>query len=476
MSGTMARLSRRSVLLCGSALVLGGCGEVPLPGLAKSDIPSLWEQETPPAKPLWPARDWWRNFASDELDSLMAKAQSDNLDLAAAQARLLQADAQARIAGASLLPNISLSADAGRSFTFIPNTKQFDANAFAATLGASYELDFWGANRDALTAAEALRHASDADRATVALSVTAGTAEAYFQLLSARDRLAIAQLNLSNADAVYAVTASRVRNGVASPLEEAQQLATLAGQRAVIPAQEQNELQARASLATLIGVPPEGFTVTVQDLNGIAEPEVAPDLTSELLARRPDIVSAEQNLRAAHADVAAARAAFFPAITLTGSGGVQSAALSQLFSGGGVALLGAGLVQTVFDGGRLIAQSDAAKAREQELLADYRKAVIAAFSDVETALGNVAYLKEEDEQQAEQLKQLQRAFDIANARYREGVEDYLSVLDAQRSLYTARDSYAQVKLQRLEGIVTLYRALGGGWRDGDSVAPTVAAN
>ncbi len=446
-------------------MALTRCADGPLPGLAQSDIPALWEQKTTPATPIWPAADWWRNFASPELDALMAKAEAENLDLAAAAARVLQADAAARVAGASLLPNVSLSANAGRSLTFIPNAKQLDANGFGATLGASYELDFWGANRDAVNAADAQRHASIADRGTVALTITAETADAYFQLLSSRDRLAIARLNLSNAEAVYQVTASRVRNGVASPLEEAQQLATLAGQRANIPSVEQAELQARAALAILVGLPPEGFDVAVQDLNGVAAPEVAPGLPSELLTRRPDVVSAEENLRAAHANVAAARAAFFPAISLTGSGGIQNAALSQLFNGGGVASLGVGLAQTVFDGGRLIAQSDAAKAREQELLANYRKAALSAFADVETALGNVAHLKIQDEEEAEQLKQLQRAFDIANARYREGVEDYLSVLDAQRSLYAVRDSYAQIKLARLQAIITLYRALGGGWRD-----------
>lgn len=463
-----------SLLLSAASLALGACA-TPLPGLSMTDIPAMWEQKPVAQAPIWPAADWWQGFSSSELDRLIASAQTDNLDLAAAEARVLQADAQARAAGASLLPNIGLSAGADRRFARSSSGDQSHGDSFSATLGANYELDFWGVNRDAVAAARAGAKASEADRATVALTVTAGTADAYFQLLSTRDRLAIARMNLENAESVYKITESRVRNGVASPLEQAQQLGTLAGQRAGIPRLEQQELESRAALALLLGRPPEGFDVAGQNLEGIAAPAVQPGLTSELLARRPDVVAAEQNLRAANANLAAARAAFFPTISLTASGGVQSAALNTLLNGAGVAGIGIGLTQTIFDAGRLAAQSDAAQAREQEVLANYRSAVISAFSDVETALGNVTHLTQQEALQAEQVTQLQRAFDIANARYREGVDNYLTVLDAQRSLYSARDSYGQIKLQRLQGVLALYRALGGGWRDSDVTPSAIAA-
>ncbi len=465
----------KSALVALTAVLLSGCLSTPLPTLQPTDIPAGWEQATAANAPIWPAADWWRGFGNPELDQTIASAQASNLDLVAAEARLLQADARARIAGASLLPTIGLSGDAGRRIARDANGNQSSSNSFGASLGASYEIDFWGSNRAQVAAADAGYKASEADRATVALTVMAGTANAYFQLLSARDRLAIARMNLENAEAIYQITDARVRNGVASPLEQAQQLATLAGQRAQIPQLEQQELEARNALALLLGRPPEGFNVSGQNLETTSVPQVAPGLASELLVRRPDIVAAEANLRAANANVTVARAAFFPAVDLTGSGGVQSAALSSLFNSGWTLNLGLGLAQTIFDGGRLTAQSDEAKARQDEVLANYRSTVITAFSDVESALGNITHLAQQQDLQAEQVRQLQRAFEIAQVRYREGVEDYITVLDAQRSLYQARDQFGQIKLQRLQAVVALYRALGGGWRDPEAPAVTATS-
>jgi NodT family efflux transporter outer membrane factor (OMF) lipoprotein len=201
-------------------------------------------------------------------------------------------------------------------------------------------------------------------------------------------------------------------------------------------------------------------------LDAIALPAIAAGLPSELLVRRPDIVAAEAALESAHANVAAARAAFFPTISLTGSGGLASAALTGLISNPVSSFsLALSLAQTIFDAGRLSAQSDEAKAREQELIATYRNSAITAFSEVETSLAAIAHLAEQETYQAEQVTQSEQAFNIAEVRYREGVADFLSVLDAQRTLYSARDQLGQLRLARLQAIVALYRALGGGWTD-----------
>ena len=425
--------------------------------LPSRNAPAAFEQAGTTNAPIWPATDWWRGFQSTELDGLIAATQTGNLDLAVAEARVLQADARVRQSGAALLPTVGLSADAN---------KQLHSGSFGVSLGASYEFDFWGRNQDLLVASQAVSKATRADRETVALTATAGTATTYFQLLSLRERLAIARQNLETALSVLAITEARVREGIATPLELAQQRAQIAGLQSAIPQFEQQELQTRVALALLLGRPPEGFNVAGADVENIALPDVAPGLPAELLIRRPDVVAAEASLESAHANVQAARAAFFPTISLTGSGGLASAALTGLIANPVTSFgLGLSLAQTIFDAGRLSAQSDEARASEQELIASYRNAANTAFSEVETSLGGIAHFREQEAYQAEQVAQSQTAFDIAQVRYREGIADYLTVLDAQRTLYSARDSLGQIKLQRLQAIVALYKALGGGWTD-----------
>jgi NodT family efflux transporter outer membrane factor (OMF) lipoprotein len=257
-----------------------------------------------------------------------------------------------------------------------------------------------------------------------------------------------------------------VRNGIASPLELAQQRQTIAGQQAQIPQLEQQELETRAALALLLGRPPEGFDVTARDLASIEAPGVAPGLPSELLVRRPDVVTAEANLEGANANLAVARAALLPSISLTASGGISTGTLSGLVTNPiYTAGIGLSIAQAIFDAGRREAVTDEARAREQELLLSYRGTVINAFSEVETTLGSIANLDEQVMFQTEQVIQSETAFTIAQARYREGVDDFLVVLDTQRSLYSARDQLQQTRLGQLLSLVALYKALGGGWED-----------
>jgi multidrug efflux system outer membrane protein len=449
---------RNIALACVSTAFLAGCLSAgPLPSLNNADVPAAFEEKADDDAPIWPAPDWWRGFSSSELDGLITAAQAGNLSLAAAEARVLQADARVREAGAALLPSVDLGADGKREFSS-------RSDSFGLSFGASYELDFWGRNHNALNAAAASGNATRADRETVALTAMTSVANAYFQLLSFRERLSIARLNLENALGVLMVTEARVRNGIASPLELAQQRAAIAAQQAVIPQFEQQELATRAALAVLLGRPPEGFDVTAKDVEGFALPTVALGLPSQLLMRRPDVATTEANLEAAHANVAVARAALFPSIALTGNGGLQSVVLGQLLGDPVTSFsLGATLAQTVFDGGRLAAVTDEARAREQELLASYRNTAITAFAEVESTLGSIGLLAKQESYLAEQVMQSEQAFNIAQVRYREGVADYLTVLDAQRTLYQARDQLGQIKLQRLLAIVALYKALGGGW-------------
>lgn len=452
------------VVLMSSVAMLSACASEQGEGLSHADVPLAWDTAIPAGAEIWPSPQWWHNFDSRELDWLIDAAQTQNIDLASAASRILQAEAQARASGSALLPSLDLRAGASQSGTL--ESSGSARQSFSIDLGASYEVDFWGRNRANLSAAEASLRASAYDRETVALTVVSSVATTYFQLLSLRDRIGFAQQNLDNAQGVLKITKARVNAGVAVPIELAQQLANVAGQEANIPALEQQEREALAALALLLGRPVQGFNISGTSLGVLKAPSIAPGLPSALLARRPDVRRAEALLAGGDANIGAARAAFFPSISLSGSLGASSGALSSLLNPSNIAYsIGASLLQSIFDGGRNEANLDAAVARRQELLLGYRKVVISAFSDVDVALGAAASLGARERASQIQTDQAQEAYRIAELRYRTGVDGFLTVLDAQRSLYAAQDQLAQAKLARLQASVTLFRVLGGGWID-----------
>ena len=292
-----------------------------------------------------------------------------------------------------------------------------------------------GRKRRGRAAAESSLRASRFDLETVRLTLVTGVASAYFQVLSLRGRLAIARENLVIADRVFAVVDARVRNGAASALDLARQQTAVLSQRAAIPPLELQERQTLYALAILAGRPPEGFEPAGASVAALAVPRVAPGLPADLLARRPDLASAEAQLAAANANVAAARAALLPGIQLTGSAGLASNVLINFLNAPTAALaLGASLVQTIFDGGRLRGQVDVAASRERELIESYRKSILAALADVESALASGGRTADQELLQEQVLVEARRALRLAEIRYREGVDDLLTVLDAQRTL------------------------------------------
>jgi NodT family efflux transporter outer membrane factor (OMF) lipoprotein len=456
----------RRFLLVTTAVTLAGCAATPPPALQPGDVPAAFEQKVPANAPIWPAADWWTNYSDPQLSALMAQAQAGNLDIAQAAARLRQADARARQAGAALLPALGANGTVNSLYGQTNGTSAHETD-YSAGLQASYELDFWGKNRAGLDAADAATRATRADRATVALTVTAGVANTYFQLLSLRERIAVARANLKSSEDILNLVQRRVTAGYAANADLIQQRAAMAAERAVLPALEQQELEAHNALAILLGRPPEGFVVPGDGLGTLAPPAVAPGLPSALLQRRPDIVAAEANLAAAHADIAAARAAFFPAINLTAGGGIAypalAAAIDTLPGLGLAAGVGATLAQTIFDGGKTQGRLDETRAREDELLAAYRAAVIASFQDVENALGSYTHLGAQEAALREQADQAEKVLRAAQRKYVAGYTDFLAVTDAQRAFYTARDQLSDIRRARLAASVALYKALGGGF-------------
>lgn len=457
----------RAVAVVWLASSSGACvltQDLPDPAL---DVPALYKYAGKADAP--PTLDWWRGFRSAELTQLMEEAQTVNLDIAAAVSRIVEADAQARQAGAALLPSLSgtgqetYSRTSGSSASGLTNGGREVVN-YQASMSASYQLDFWGQNRDALQTAEETAKANRFDRDTVALTTLAAVANAYFQVLSSQDRLRTAQRNIASAQRILDAIRERRKAGTGTDLDVAQQESVLANQKALVPPLRQTLDQNANALAVLVSRPPESVRVLGGSLDRIAIPRVTPGLPSELLTQRPDIRRQEAQLASATANIGNARAQFFPTIQLTGNGGYQSSALVSLFQPHAAffQLVGSA-TQPIFDGGRILGNFEYAKARQDELLQTYRKTIVQAFTDVDNALFSIRQTTIKLQLQRDVVNASQRAFDLAEQQLRAGTADIVTVLNTQLTLFQAEDTLSQAQLARLLAIVSLYQALGGGW-------------
>jgi outer membrane protein, multidrug efflux system len=457
---------RLAALLLPAALLLG-CDLGPdykQPGTA---VPAAWREPSGPSTAIWPSPDWWRGFGSPELDGLVVDAQHANYDLGAAMARVREADALTRVAGAALLPSINAGATGSSQRVLFPtgHGNRITFPEYDLTLSASYEVDFWGKNQAALHAAQATALASRYDQQVVALTVVTGVATSYLQLLALQDRLDVARANLATAENVLGIIEGRRRLGTAMDLDVSQQRTIVAGLRAAIPPLEQQLSQTIDALAILLGKPPEQVAIAPASLASLTAPAVAPGLPSELLARRPDIAEAEAQLVAANANIKVARAQFFPSLALTAQGGFASLALSNFLSPAGVVYSAAGsLTQPIFEGGSLEGQLQFSKARYDELAQNYRKAVVSAFSNVEDALASVRRTAEQQAAEEVTVAEARRSYEIAQARYRVGLTDLLTVLNTENALFPAEDTLVQIRLAHMQALVSLFNALGGGWQ------------
>jgi multidrug efflux system outer membrane protein len=432
------------------------------------DVPATWrgEQAKPSAEV---SADWWRGFGSPQLDSLIAQAQAGNLDIAVAVARIREADAQARIAGAALLPSVGLGA--GVSHGRQPSSSAAGTTGGGQTstlydvqISASYEIDFWGKNQAALEAAKDTAQASRYSEQTVALTTMTSVATTYFQILGLRDSLAVAEQNLATAESVLKTLQAQEAAGTENELDVAQQETTVAALQALIPPLRQQQRQFIDALAILVGKPPEAVDITTGTLGSLTYPVITPGLPSELLARRPDVAMAEAQLKSANANITVARAAFYPSVQLTAQGGFESTALSSLLGPAGLLYtLAASVTQPIFSGGSLEGQLQFSQAFYDELLQTYRKSVISAFQNVEDALVATQQTAEEEQRQQAAVDMAQRAFDIATAQLRAGTVNVLTVLSTETALFTAETTLVQVRAARLEALVGLFNALGGGW-------------
>ncbi|TFH81692.1 efflux transporter outer membrane subunit [Pseudomonas kribbensis] len=456
--------------LLAASVLLAACGSpVPRPDSGLQPPPTWQSPQHPGASQS--DRQWWTHFGSSELDQLIDQARLGSHDLAAAVARVRQAQAGATIAGAPLLPEIKAGLNAnrqkllhGKGYSQLdvnPNKRSLDY--YDAELSASYEIDFWGGKRAARDSAVFAVQASEFDRSTVELTLQSAVANSYTQALALREQARIAELNLANAQSVLHLVQTRYDAGGATALELAQQKSLVAEQQRKLPLTQQQAREALITLAALLGQPVQELPSPKQSFAQLQWPDIASGVPSDLLQRRPDIAAAEAKLAAAQADVTVARAAMLPKLTLTASLGTGADLTADLLRTT-FYNLSSGLVAPIFNNGRLGAERDKATARQEELLETYRGAIINGFADVEKALTSIRGLDEQRQWQSEELRQAQTAFDIAQSRYQAGAEDLLTVLQTQRTLYAAQDLNVQLRLSRLQASIALYKALGGGWQ------------
>jgi multidrug efflux system outer membrane protein len=469
----MARPSiGRHPLRAALAAALAAAATAGCTSMAEHSRPEL---DLPAAEAKAPATldRWWTLFGDERLTALVEEALANNLDLRAAVARIEEARANLRIARSNLYPAVDLLIDSSRAqrsqATAFRQGPPFTSTTHSVGLAAAYELDLWGRLASDRDAADRTLLATIYDAETVRISLAAEVATSYFTLHLADAELALSRATLATRDDNVRLQRARHGAGLVSTFELRQAEAERASVAATIPPLEQAVALVQSALAVLAGRSPrEAFTPAVArgpELETFAgAPEVPPGLPSDLLARRPDVQRAEASLAATEFRIAEARAQYFPSIVLTGSLGSESARLADLFSGPAAIWSIAGtLVQPIVAAGRITAQVDAAKARREQAEIAYVRTVQGAFRDVHDALVAHRGAREAFAAQEDRRARVAETLKLAERRYRGGYSAYLEVLDAQRNLFSAERERLLALRNRQTALVSLYRALGGGW-------------
>lgn len=445
-----------------AALLLSGCSFIPDYTRPNTDVPLEWSQETKTqTASVDEATAWWNEFESDELNTLMTLALSENTDLRAGIQRIEQSRASLRIAGATLLPSASGSAGASRSKSNPSSGNSSYSSSLTAGIDISYELDLFGSNRASIEAAKSDLKSTIYDQGALKLTLMGDVATGYFTLINLRERLDIADSNLTNAREVLRIINARVEAGAESDLELAQQksaVATSEASRASIIEQITN---AENALAILLGQSPQSIDVETSTLSGLNIPNIAAGQPSTLLERRPDLLSSEASLKAANADIGAARSAFFPSLSIGLGETISTTAIGD--PSATVISLASSLSAPIFQGGRLKAGVEQATARQLELLEDYRGNILTSFQEVEDALAAVKAAQSRETSLKTAMEQARLAYKLSKNQYDAGAIDFQTLLDTQTAQLSAEDTYAQSRLALLTSAINLYRALGGGW-------------
>jgi multidrug efflux system outer membrane protein len=452
-----------------SLVFLGACSTLPDYQRPSVELPAAWKESGPRY-----AQDgrWWRIYDDAQLEALVDEALAKNADLTIAAARVDEARAIAREAESGFFPTVDARAGATRqqistrSATAAPGMPR-EFSAYRGTLNVSYELDLFGRLRAGARAARAELEASEAAREAVRIALAAEVAKSYFALRALDEQVSLTRESIALREEALVLQRKRRDAGVSSEFEFRQLEAEAAALRAQLPPLERDRDREEAALSVLLGrTPKEIFEGRIARRSASDErpgaPVVPSGMPSELLLRRADLVEAERRLAAANAQIAAARAEMFPSISLTAALGSESAALSNLFSSGaGLWSVGLALAQPIFAGGRLEARTEAAQARERQLLAGYQKAIQAAFSETRAAISAQARARESYDAETARASALAETARLARLRYENGVASQLDVIDAERGLLAARSARIEALRAHRAAVADLFRALGG---------------
>lgn len=455
----------RRLLLLLPAASLFGC--VSGPDYRRPAVPepvAFYGSDSPAGPDSLADRAWWDLFSDPALRSLIDEALRDGYDLRIAAARVEEARARYGVAGAAWLPSVNGSAAALRAHTSTyASPSDATGSLLTANASVSWEIDVWGRIRRLNEAARAQLLASEEGRRAVGLTLVTDVASAYFDLRELDEELAIARRNRGAFQDTFDLFSRRLEGGAASGLETARAEALLANASAQIPLLEQRIVAKENQISLLLGRPPgpiaRGAGLTGQPL----PPSVPAGLPAALLARRPDLRRAEQDLVAANANVGVAHAALFPAFSLTGLLGGQSTELGDLFAAGRTWSIGAGLLAPLFQGGKLRAQERAARAQLDAARLSFEQAVNRALGEVSTSLVSMQKLAEEETQRERAVGATREAVRLATLRYESGLSAYFEVLDALQQLLGTETALAQTRRNRLTALAGLYKALGGSW-------------
>jgi NodT family efflux transporter outer membrane factor (OMF) lipoprotein len=455
-------------------MLLTGCSVGPRYARPSAPTPSIYKELPPDWKTAQPVDfagkgNWWEVFQDPYLNSLEEQINVSNQNLKSAEASFVQARDLVRINRSAYYPTVSANPSAQRvhASTDRPNgasAPQTTYNDWLLPVDASYEVDVWGRVRHTVQQARANAQASAGDLESVRLSLHAELASDYFQARALDAQAQLLDSTVSAYERALELTQNRYHGGVASQVDVAQAQTQLETTRAQAIDVHVQRAQLEHAIAVLIGKSPADFSLLVAPLNTIP-PVVPTGLPSDLLERRPDIAASERRMAAANEQIGIATAAYYPTISLSGSGGFESTSISNWFSGpAGFVQGGAAAFETIFDAGRRRAVSDQARSAYDQTVADYRQTVLGAFQEVEDNLAALRLLEAESKTQQAAVESSQHSLELSNNRYKGGVTTYLEVITAQSIALADQRTLVQIAGERMTASVSLIKALGGGWQ------------
>lgn len=470
---------RKPLLVTLLALLASGCMVGPDYVRPPVETPTAWRLSEQDARDL-ANTVWWEQLGDPVLNDLVATALHENKDLMIAAARVDQFAGNYGIVRSGLFPQVGAGYEVRRqrdvSAVVVGAGGDETYNSYNAVLNASWEIDIWGRLRRQTEAARAQLLASEEGRRGVILSLVGSVAGAYINLRDLDRQLEIARATAKSRGESYEIFKLRFEGGIISVLELSQNRSQYEEALATIPPLEKAIAQQENGLSVLLGRNP-GPIPRGKDIDHLTLPAIPAGLPSDLLERRPDIRRTEQDLIAANALIGAAKAAYFPTISLTGLFGYASTSLSNLFdSQSKVWSYGAPITMPIFTAGAIAGQVQAAEAQQQQALFAYQKAIQEAFREVNDALISQNRTREQLKAQRRQVEALQQYAATARLRYDNGYTSYIEVLDAERSLFNVQLQYTQTQQIEFQSLINLYLAMGGGWvSEAEKVANTTGA-